>query len=315
MNDMSTHARLTRRQRDALALAVVLVLSGMLIGFTSSFVTLYGAAARQGWRYPALLPLAVDSGILAYVLLDHLAITLGARSRWLHLVAAALAAFTVWANAAVAPASSATWRLIHAAMPALWVLGVEALRFTWSRLHEPPRRADPIPPARWVLAFPSTWRMWRRMKLWRITSYSAAVDMELSRLQAMASLADRYGKDWRAKVPGTLAWMLDDGVRMDAALAMVAELTAPPKAAAVPPTSPSARRGNTLRSSSRKPGGTRGEASTEGEAIAILAAEPSISGNELARRLGVSARYGRMLKARLSASAVHETGPLPKVGD
>ena len=170
--------RLTDGQRRALYLAVAAVLAGMAMGFTSSFATLYHAAAAHHWTFPWLLPLSIDSGILAYVVLDHLAVTLGARSRWLHSAAWALAAFTVWANAAVS-GGAGEWRVIHAAMPALWVLGVEALRFTWKRVHEDQAaKADRIPPGRYLAAPLATARMRRRMWLTAETSYPRAVALE-----------------------------------------------------------------------------------------------------------------------------------------
>lgn len=198
--------KLTEGQRRALVLAVLLVAAGMTIGFASSFATLYSAARLHAWTYPALLPLGIDSGILAYVLLDHLAVTLGARSRWLHLVAWALAGFTVWANAAVSPAGGAVWRVIHAAMPALWVLGVEALRFTWRRLHDTEGTEDGrIPRARWIAAPWPTLKLWRRMKLANITSYERAAALEEARLHARDLL--RAAREARppAAIPAALS--------------------------------------------------------------------------------------------------------------
>ena len=79
MTDMSKHAKLTKGQRRALAVAVTLVAAGMAIGFLSSFTTLSHCAGAR-LALPGVLPMAVDSGILAYVLLDHLAVSLDARS-------------------------------------------------------------------------------------------------------------------------------------------------------------------------------------------------------------------------------------------
>ena len=176
-------ARLTRGQRNALRFAVAVVLAGMAMGFLSSFTTLYGAASAHEWTFPALLPLGVDSGILAYVVLDHLAVTLGERSRWLHAVAWALAAFTVWANAAVSPADGSVWRIIHAAMPALWVLGVEALRFTWRALRRvPAARPDRIPAGRWLASPATAALLWRRKHLLGIASWPLLLVTEDARL-------------------------------------------------------------------------------------------------------------------------------------
>jgi hypothetical protein len=197
--------RLTDGQRRALILAVVAIMAGMAIGFLSSFLTLYGAAEVHGWRFPWRLPLSVDFGILAYVVLDHLAVTLGSRSRWLHIAAWSLAAFTIWANAAVSTTGGTVWRVIDAAMPALWVLGVEALRFTWKRVHEDQAaKADRIPAGRYLAAPLATARMRRRMWLTAETSYPRAVAIEDARLHAADLIRAAIEADASMTVPGAL---------------------------------------------------------------------------------------------------------------
>ena len=209
MTDMSKHAKLTKGQRRALAVAVTLVAAGMAIGFLSSFTTLYAAAQAHAWRFPALLPLAVDSGILAYVLLDHLAVSLGARSRWLHLAAWALAAFTVWANAAVS--DGGVWRVIHAAMPALWVLGVEALRFMWRKLHADGSQPDRIPAGRWVAAPWPTLLLWRRMRLLGVTAWPLMSAMEDARLH-LRDLTEAIGEKYPGRpVPAAVRRVIASG--------------------------------------------------------------------------------------------------------
>ena len=47
---------------------------------------------------------------------------------------------------------------------------------------------DPVPPAWWVLAPWRTWLLWRRMVLWQITSYRAAVQTELGLRGAVSLL-------------------------------------------------------------------------------------------------------------------------------
>jgi Protein of unknown function (DUF2637) len=211
MPDMPKHAKLTEGQRRALVIAVTLVAAGMAFGFLSSFTTLYTAARAHGWTLPWLLPLAVDSGILAYVLLDHLAVTLGARSRWLHLAAWGLAAFTVWANAAVSPADGDVWRVIHAAMPALWVLGVEALRFMWRRLHADGSQPDRIPAGRWVAAPWPTLLLWRRMRLLGVTAWPLMCAMEDARLH-LRDLIEAIGEKYpRRPVPSAVRRVIATG--------------------------------------------------------------------------------------------------------
>ena len=211
MDGMGTHTRLTSGQRRALTFAVLVVIAGMGMGFASSFATLYGAARAHGWTSPALLPLSVDSGIVAYVILDHLAVTLGSRSRWLHLAAWSLAAFTVWANAAVSPADGTQWRVIHAAMPALWVLGVEALRFMWRHLHAAPPRADRIPSGRWLASPLPTLLLWRRMRLLNVTSWERMAALEDARLHIRDRIRAALEADPSLAIPDAVGRVVRSG--------------------------------------------------------------------------------------------------------
>jgi hypothetical protein len=60
---------------------------------------------------------------------------------------------------------------------------------------------DKIRASRWLLAFPSTFALWRRMTLWEITSYSDALARERERQLARAELRERHGRLWRSKTP------------------------------------------------------------------------------------------------------------------
>ncbi|WP_242908399.1 DUF2637 domain-containing protein [Actinomadura terrae] len=181
----------------------------------------------QAWIVPA----GVDLGILALVsvalLLEWLAMPMPAL-RWM---AMAFTGATVWLNVSAAHGDPAGV-VMHAAMPVLFVTFVEAVR------HAIRRRAgiaagtvrEGVPLARWLLAPVSTFRMWRRMVLWQITSYPRALTAEQRRRRALALLRDHYGRAWKSKAPADVVWMLSDGVMLDQALARVTELTtsAPP---------------------------------------------------------------------------------------
>lgn len=212
--------RLTKGQRRALRAAVFTVIAGMVMGFWSSYTTLYAAAVGHRWATPAFLPLSVDTGIVAYVILDHLAIILGARSRLLHLIALALAAFTVWANAAVSVSGGATWRVIHAAMPALWVLGVEALRFMWRQLHAAPP-PDRIPQGRWLAEPWTAFLLWRRMMLLSVASWQKMAAMEDTRLHLRDRVRAALDTDSGLTVPGEVRRVIRSGRLPAAVLAAV----------------------------------------------------------------------------------------------
>src|SRR5690606_33950891 len=130
--------------------------------------------------------------------------------------------------------------VMHAAMPVLFITFIEAVR------HAIRRRAgiaagtvrEGVPVARWLLAPLSTFRLWRRMVLWQITSYPDALRAEQRRRHALALLDDHYGRKWKSKAPADVVWMLRDGVMLDQALDRVTALTAPPEPAAPPRPAP-----------------------------------------------------------------------------
>src|SRR5216684_353697 len=63
-------------------------------------------------------------------------------------------------------------------------------------------RMDRVRVSRWVLAPLPTARLWRRMVLWEIRSYPAALDRERARVLALTGLQDAYGVlAWRWRAP------------------------------------------------------------------------------------------------------------------
>ena len=159
---------MSRLSKTVLAVSILLTVGVMVIGFWSSWSNLSAAAAAHGWHYPWHLPAELDLGCVAFVLLDQLAVTVHRRSRWLHAAAWAFAGASVWANAAVSD-GSATWRVIYAAAPAAWVLGVEAIRFFLRAAQQPEAPADVLPWRRWLAAPKSTFRIRQRMLALNIT--------------------------------------------------------------------------------------------------------------------------------------------------
>jgi hypothetical protein len=112
--------------RYALALAGGLTVAG--VGDYMSFRNLMRYAERHDFNPGWGLPVGLDAGIPALLLLDSLR-----PSRFLRMAAWALSAGTVVANAAVAPDQSWVARGLHGIMPALAIVWYEAIR----RLNRP----------------------------------------------------------------------------------------------------------------------------------------------------------------------------------
>lgn len=300
-----TTAPLTRAQR-VLAGVGGLFFAGLAgLGGYGSFASVRDVAepwfGAQAWIVPA----GVDLGILALVsvalLLEWLAMPMPAL-RWM---AFAFTGATVWLNVSAAHGDP-TGMVMHAAMPILFITFIEAVR------HAIRRRAgiaagtvrEGVPVARWLLAPFSTFRLWRRMVLWQITSYPQALVAEQRRRHALALLGDHYGRKWKTDAPADIVWMLSDGVMLDQAFTRVSELTAPePEKEDVPPP----RRPRQRKAAPRKPARQQIPRSVatdnEARALSIIDAEPGITGAELGRRLDISSRQGQRLLSRLTRPA------------
>ncbi|WP_067798671.1 DUF2637 domain-containing protein [Actinomadura formosensis] len=297
---------LTRAQR-VLAGVGGLFFAGLAgLGGYGSFASVRDVAepwfGGQAWIVPA----GVDLGILALVsvalLLEWLAMPMPAL-RW---TAFLFTAATVWLNVSAAH-GDITGMVMHAAMPVLFITFIEAVR------HAIRRRAgiasgtvrEGIPVARWLLAPFSTFRLWRRMVLWQITSYPQALTAEQRRRHALALLDGHYGRKWKSKAPADVVWMLKDGVMLDQALTRVTELTTPEPPPPEPKAPPKPRKAPQRKAPPKKEPAVPRSVATDNEAraLSIIDAEPGITGAELGRRLNISARQGQRLLSRLSSPA------------
>ncbi|MFA1538536.1 DUF2637 domain-containing protein [Actinomadura monticuli] len=307
MDEPRTIMPLNRAQRVLAGVGGLFFAGLAALGGYGSFASVRDVAepwfGGQAWIVPA----GVDLGILALVsvalLLEWLAMPMPAL-RW---TAFAFTAATVWLNVSAAH-GDVTGMVMHAAMPILFITFIEAVR------HAIRRRAgiaagtvrEGVPVARWLLAPISTFRLWRRMVLWQITSYPQALAAEQRRRHALALLDDHYGRKWKSRAPADVVWMLKDGVMLDQALSRVTDLTAPepepeprPQSQVRPPAPepkapPKPRKASVPRSVATD---------NEARALSIIDAEPDITGAELGRRLNISARQGQRLLSRLSSPA------------
>lgn len=208
-------------------LIIVIALGLAVYAAAASYESVSREAAAHNVPLPRLNPLGLDGGLFGVIVLNVALTWMRQPLGWLRLTARLFAAGTITANAAAGWPDPVGVGLRIAA-PLLFVVLAEVASAILLRRHRGEGGEEGVPLARWLLAPRPTFVLWRRMKLWRIRDYRVAVDMELSRLQAIEKLTGFYpGKDWRQAVPGDLAWMLRNGVRMEEALARVAELTKP----------------------------------------------------------------------------------------
>jgi hypothetical protein len=172
-----------------------------LIGFSVSFWSVAVAArpymGAASWTLPLLVDLAIFvlSGVALFLELHEIS------SKWIRSIPLALAGFTVYLN--VATQHSVFGKAVHAAGPLLWVTVVEIATFTVRRLVglSSDSAMDKVRASRWLLAPLSTFRLWRRMRLWEITSYAEAVGREHGLNASRALLRQWYGRAWRGKAP------------------------------------------------------------------------------------------------------------------
>ncbi|MFI9247228.1 DUF2637 domain-containing protein [Streptomyces sp. NPDC053086] len=199
------------------------------LGLISSFDAVSLAAARWGFGEPWMLPVGIDTAIPVFTVANLLLIRMDMALAWVRFVPWALTLVTCGLNVA---AGNGLWaKVAHGTMPLLWVVFSEIGAHIYAvRIGAAiGRRMEKIRFSRWLLAPLSTFALWRRMTLWEITSYSAALACERERLLVRADLHERYGRSWRRKTP-----------RRERVMLRMGELTpaAPPQADTAPDPEP-----------------------------------------------------------------------------
>ncbi|MDX3587560.1 DUF2637 domain-containing protein [Streptomyces europaeiscabiei] len=135
-----------------------------------------------------LFAVGVDVGIMVMIAVDLLMAWLKRPISWIRYPVWLLTAATVVLNAA-SGAPEGAWKLLdyvaagaHGVVPVLFITVVEMGRTSIDRIVRPDQaERDSIPWLRWVLAPVATPRIFRRMRLWGITSYPEMIrrDQEL----------------------------------------------------------------------------------------------------------------------------------------
>ncbi|MFE3770879.1 DUF2637 domain-containing protein [Streptomyces sp. NPDC059122] len=173
------------------------------IGFAGSYAAVRALAEKKGFgAFAVVFPIGIDAGIVVLLALDLLLTWTRIPFPLLRQTAWLLTAATIAFNGAAAW-PDALGVGMHAVIPVLFVVAVEAARHAVGRIADltADKHMEGVRLARWLLAFPSTFRLWRRMKLWELRSYEQVIQLEQDRLIYQARLRARYGRAWRRRAP------------------------------------------------------------------------------------------------------------------
>ncbi|MFF3764416.1 DUF2637 domain-containing protein [Streptomyces sp. NPDC001922] len=195
--------QLTRTHRILIGVVVAGAIVIAAIGFAGSYSAVRELAAKKGFgSFSAFFPIGIDAGIVVLLALDLLLTWIRIPFPLLRQTAWLLTAATIAFNGAAAWPDPLGVGM-HAVIPVLFVVAVEAARHAVGRIADitADRHMESVRVARWLLAFPSTFRLWRRMKLWELRSYDEVIQLEQDRLVYQARLRARYGRSWRRRAP------------------------------------------------------------------------------------------------------------------
>ncbi|SOD67473.1 Protein of unknown function [Streptomyces zhaozhouensis] len=172
------------------------------IGFSGSYGALRDLAERKGFgEFARFFPIGIDAGIVALLALDLWLVRAGRPWPALRWIAHLMTLATIYFNASAGEHTireDPTAAAMHAAMPLLFVAVVEAFR---RRLLHGDDRPEGVPLYRWLLAPWRTWRLYRQMRLYGLTSYGASVGRQQELDVHRAMLEREHGAATRKRVP------------------------------------------------------------------------------------------------------------------
>ncbi|MFK0288345.1 DUF2637 domain-containing protein [Streptomyces sp. NPDC090499] len=193
---------LTRTHKLLIAIVVtaVLIISG--IGFAGSYRAVAHLAELKGFgAFARLFPIGVDAGIVAFLALDLLLTWLRIAFPLIRYGAWGLTLATIAFNAAVSWPDPLGVGM-HATIPILFVIAVEAARHAIGRIAEivADKHLEGPNPSRWFLNPVGTFVLWRRQRLWQIRTWDTVLGLERERRIYVAQLRKDYGRwGWRRK--------------------------------------------------------------------------------------------------------------------
>ncbi len=172
------------------------------IGFAGSYAAVRELALQKGFgNFAYVFPIGIDAGICVLLALDLLLTWIRIPFPLLRQTAWLLTVATVAFNTAAA--TDPLGRAMHAVIPVLFVVTVEAARHAIGRIADitADKHMEGVRLTRWLLSPIPTFLLWRRMKLWELRSYEQVIKLEQDRLVYQARLHSRFGRAWRRKAP------------------------------------------------------------------------------------------------------------------
>ncbi|MFI1184150.1 DUF2637 domain-containing protein [Streptomyces sp. NPDC020799] len=176
-----------------------------------------------------LFAVGVDVGIMVMIAVDLLMAWLKRPISWIRYPVWLLTAATVVLNAA-SGAPKGTWKLLdyvaagaHGVVPVLFITVVELGRTAIDRVVRPDQaERDSIPWLRWILAPVATARIFRRMRLWGVTSYPEMIHRDQQLIAYEQWLKRKYKGDISGATEDELLpmTMAPYGYTVDQALAL-----------------------------------------------------------------------------------------------
>ncbi|MFI8932471.1 DUF2637 domain-containing protein [Streptomyces sp. NPDC053474] len=193
---------LSRPELAGVLAVIVAAATVSTLGLLSSYTALETAAEGWGWSWPWLLPVGIDVSVPAFTGAHLVLIRLDMELRWIRWVPRTLTAVSVYLNWSAS--HSVTGRLGHAALTLLWVVFSEIAAHVYATkigAVTGKQRMETVRRSRWLLAPLSTARLRRRMILWEVTSYQAALTRLQEQTWRRARLREQYGRRWRRTAP------------------------------------------------------------------------------------------------------------------
>ncbi|MFE9491379.1 DUF2637 domain-containing protein [Streptomyces sp. NPDC006641] len=197
----TTNTPLTRTQQILIGIVTFAVVVIAFLGFVGSYDAVTKLAEQKHFGdFAQAFPIAVDAGIIAFLALDLLLTWLRMPFPLLRQGAWGLTGATIAFNAATAW-PDALGVGMHAVIPALFVLAVEAARHAVGRIADitADRHIESPPVIRWVLDPYGTFRIWRRQRMWQLKSYEDVIAIERDAAKYRQKLSSVHGRKWRSK--------------------------------------------------------------------------------------------------------------------